>query len=209
MHKAIFTITLACTAILPAYALEVVASSQNRATANLENKLASKLTALAALLEALGQKVEAMRNCSIQGEYYDITSKTCKTSVLGTKVAIIETDLNTLEARVDGHDTHINAAVACSRQKRSYNWHTKRCESASGNSVRKVSATKKAWRWPSASVQCASNETVVGGGGTCTASGGWMFVYKNYPYRNGWRISCDTPQSKNARATVYALCMKK
>ena len=82
---------------------------------------------------------------------------------------------------------------------------------SSGTSVSTRTITKKisAWRWPSGTVNCDSNEVVVGGGASCNAPGGWMFIAESKPITNGWYAQCDTPEKVTATLDVYAICMKK
>lgn len=82
---------------------------------------------------------------------------------------------------------------------------------SSGASVSTRTITKKisAWRWPSGTVSCNSDEVVVGGGASCTAPGGWMFIAESKPITNGWYAQCDTPEKVTATLDVYAICMKK
>jgi hypothetical protein len=69
--------------------------------------------------------------------------------------------------------------------------------------------TKSAWRWPSGTAYCNSDEVVVGGGVQCTANDGWMFIAQSKPNGNGWYGSCDTPKEKTATIVVYAICLRK
>lgn len=82
---------------------------------------------------------------------------------------------------------------------------------SSGASILTRTITKKisAWRWPSGTVSCDSDEVVVGGGASCNAPGGWMFIAESKPITNGWYAQCDTPEKVTATLDVYAICMKK
>lgn len=75
--------------------------------------------------------------------------------------------------------------------------------------TRIVSQTYSAWRWPAGSADCAADEYVLSGGGTCTSAIGWMWVASTYPTATGWYVSCDTQMHINASVIVYALCAKK
>lgn len=69
-----------------------------------------------------------------------------------------------------------------------------------------------AFRWPSASISCESDELVVGGGGHCQASNtsaGDTRMPLSRPNGNGWSVHCDTSVNQTVHAHVYAICLKK
>ena len=201
-YNTLLAVAMAITTIVPAYAMEVVAGGQ-RNNANLESKLSSKLATLSAIVKALGQEVGAIRNCSIRGEYYDSTNRDCKTSTLGTQVSVNE-------GQIVGINAQIDAAAACNKNDKSYNWETGACNTSTGVNVRKVTNVQKKWRFPATTAQCDSSEIIVGGGGSCHAPKGYTYLRKNMPYNNGWFVSCDNfSVHQNVTATAYALCMKK
>lgn len=68
-------------------------------------------------------------------------------------------------------------------------------------------ATVNAFRWPAATAQCLSNEVLLSGGGVCSSSIGWMWIYASIPSGNGWYLACDTSQFIQATAVSYARCM--
>lgn len=70
--------------------------------------------------------------------------------------------------------------------------------------------SSSAFRFPKASVACASDEVLTGGGGHCVSlSGkGWMLMPSSRPIGNSWHVSCDTPEKQKGKATAYAICMK-
>jgi hypothetical protein len=70
-----------------------------------------------------------------------------------------------------------------------------------------VRASNTAFRWPSATATCPSGSLVMGGGGSCTSSIGWMFLNHSYPSGNSWVASCDTEKKVTASITVYAVCL--
>jgi hypothetical protein len=74
--------------------------------------------------------------------------------------------------------------------------------------TRVATASVTAWRWASATVSCASDEKVTGGGGSCSGGAGFNFVNASRPQDNGWFVGCDTPENQNNTATVYAICAK-
>lgn len=74
--------------------------------------------------------------------------------------------------------------------------------------TRVATASVTAWRWASATVACASDEKVTGGGGSCSGGDGFNFVNASRPQDNGWFVGCDTPENQNNTATVYAICAK-
>lgn len=78
-----------------------------------------------------------------------------------------------------------------------------------GTTVRTVSASAGAYRWPHASVQCGGDEVVTGGGGHCSSGPGDMRMPLNAPSGNGWIIGCDTGTKTAATATVWAICAKR
>ena len=83
-------------------------------------------------------------------------------------------------------------------------------KSASGGSVRTVSASRSGWRFSGSQANCASNEFVVGGGGGCSSGTGWVFMNQNKPNGNGWYSSCDGGmQDQTIYSNTYAICMKK
>jgi len=58
----------------------------------------------------------------------------------------------------------------------------------------------------SATIACADDEKVVGGGGRCVGS--WAFMNGSYVVGNGWYIGCDNKDAIVYDAVVYALCAK-
>ncbi|KAK3833266.1 MAG: hypothetical protein J3R72DRAFT_453414, partial [Linnemannia gamsii] len=67
--------------------------------------------------------------------------------------------------------------------------------------------TNNDYRWPSASISCADNEQVVGGGGTCTQPGGVIWLTHSSPQGNGWFVKCDGGMANEwGTATVFAIC---
>lgn len=78
---------------------------------------------------------------------------------------------------------------------------------SSSPKTRVVTASVTAFRWPGAAAMCPAGTLVVGGGGTCSSSIGWMFLNNSYPYGNGWYASCDTEQKVTASITTYAVCL--
>lgn len=76
-------------------------------------------------------------------------------------------------------------------------------------SIRIISSSASAWRWPVAVVTCNGDEQVTGGGGVCGGGAGDWRMPTNRPNGNGWLVYCDTSYSQNGTAYVYAICMKK
>jgi hypothetical protein len=69
-------------------------------------------------------------------------------------------------------------------------------------------STNKEYRWPTASVSCAENEQVVGGGGSCAQPGGYIWLAQSKPQDNGWTVLCDGGmKNEMATANVWAICM--
>lgn len=80
--------------------------------------------------------------------------------------------------------------------------------SSSTNKIRIISTYHVAYRWPSASVYCNSDEVVTGGGSLCQNGVGYTFLVQNRPNGNGWLGSCDTTKNVNTQINVYAICLK-
>tara|TARA_Y100001960_G_scaffold322531_1_gene399184 strand:- start:6886 stop:8679 length:1794 start_codon:yes stop_codon:yes gene_type:complete len=76
-------------------------------------------------------------------------------------------------------------------------------------SVRIVTGNATAFRWPSKTVYCNSNEIIVGGGSECYSGVGWLRMPSSRPHGNGWYGRCDTDRNQNVRVDVYAICMRK
>ncbi|KAG0212708.1 hypothetical protein BGX28_005741 [Mortierella sp. GBA30] len=51
--------------------------------------------------------------------------------------------------------------------------------------------TNTGYRFPEASIQCADNERVTGGGGECQQPNGFIWVISSKPDGNGWYVGCD------------------
>ncbi len=81
--------------------------------------------------------------------------------------------------------------------------------SSGGGPTRIVTQTYNAWRWPAGSADCAADEYVLSGGGSCTSAIGWMWVARTYPTATGWYVGCDTQMMVDATLVVYALCAKR
>lgn len=77
-----------------------------------------------------------------------------------------------------------------------------------GIQTRRVSRSFTAFRWAGGIVSCNASEQVVGGGGACRSSIGWVFMAENGPNGNGWGVMCDTEMQINTTAYVYAICAR-
>ncbi|KAF9399178.1 hypothetical protein BGX21_006693 [Mortierella sp. AD011] len=63
------------------------------------------------------------------------------------------------------------------------------------------------YRFPNASVSCGPYQRVIGGGGSCHQTGGFIWVTASKPFQNGWRVECDGGQKDEwGTAKVWAIC---
>ncbi len=88
----------------------------------------------------------------------------------------------------------------------SYSWKAMGGNGYSSINVR--TASRNAWRWPSITAVCNSDEKALGGGGSCSGGSGFNFIPSTLPSGNGWYVSCDTPNNQSVTVIAYVICAK-
>lgn len=76
------------------------------------------------------------------------------------------------------------------------------------SSINVRTASRTAWRWPSITAVCNSDEKALSGGGSCSGGGGFNFIPSTLPSGNGWYVSCDTPNNQSVTVVAYVICAK-
>lgn len=75
--------------------------------------------------------------------------------------------------------------------------------------IRIASGVATAYRWPVADANCMANEVLISGGGQCSGSIGFSYLFASIPNGNSWRAQCDTEINQSNTAYAYAVCAIK
>lgn len=169
----------------------------------LETVVTSSLQGQSAIIEGLKLKIDQMK-IELEERYNAAVAAGDVSDTLDEAAmkAYVDNEVKKVNNRVD-------AIAACNNQNKLYTGSGCKALPSSSPVVITRNAQGSAYRWGSASVSCPSGYIMVGGGGGCSAPGGYNRMPYNGPSGNGWRIACDNDKDVTSTAKVYVRCMKQ
>ena len=72
--------------------------------------------------------------------------------------------------------------------------------------VTTASGSSYGYRFATAWANCGGGQTLLGGGGSCSADNGYAAMPTSQPNGNSWQVICDAFQGGNVAASAWSTC---